>query len=42
VLVFKKIRVEQVCKNIVKLFPDVLNGHVTAEKQLSWPSRLPV
>jgi len=36
-----EIQVEQVCKDIVKAFPKGLYGRKTAEKQCSWPPRLP-
>jgi len=36
-----KIQVERVCKIILKLFPNGLYGVKTADKQCSWPSRLP-
>jgi len=36
-----KIWVEQVCKNFLKPFPNGLYGCKTAEKEPSWPSRLP-
>jgi len=36
------ILVEQVCKKIVKSFPNWLNMHATAYKQCSWPSRLQI
>ena len=36
-----EIRVEQACKDMVKAFPTGLYGRKTAEKQHSWPPRLP-
>jgi len=33
------ILVEEVCKKIVKSFPNWLNRHATAYKEYSWPSR---
>jgi len=36
-----EVRVERVWKDVVKTFPKGLYGRKTAEKQPSWPPRLP-